>query len=123
MAGLCPAKMCAGRNIAIEDTQADNTSAGIKRSDNAHRTSGCTRIDRRYGGGTEPRHHRYHHQELLDNCFLLDHNLQVRSHILVQLNGNNKLPHRLKRLVQLDLPPIDVEAFLLESLGYITSRD
>ena len=41
----------------------------------------------------------------------------MRGHVLVQLDSDNELADGLKRFVQLDLPPIDVEALLLQSLG------
>ena len=52
---------------------------------------------------------------LLLRRFLLDHHLQVRGHVLVQLDGDGEFAHSLKRLVELDLPAIHLEAFLAPS--------
>src|SRR5271163_510886 len=79
------------------------------------------------GGGALPRPRGEapspHKQNLLRDRFLIDHNLQVRGHILVQLYRNDKFADTLKRFVQLNLPAIDVEAFLLERVGNIASCD
>jgi hypothetical protein len=56
-------------------------------------------------------------------CFFVDNDLQVRGHVLVQLDGDNELADSLERFVQLDLPPIDMEALLLERVGNIAGRD
>lgn len=62
-------------------------------------------------------------KDLLCNRFFVDHNFQVRSHVLMQLDGDDEFADRLERFVQLDLPAIDVEALLLERLGNVASRD
>src|SRR5208282_1362263 len=55
--------------------------------------------------------------------FFVDNDLQVRAHVLVQLDGDGELADRLQRLVQLDLAAIDVEALFLEPFGNIARRD
>ena len=55
--------------------------------------------------------------------FLLDHDLQVRGHVLVQLHRDGELAHGLQRLVQLDLAAIHVEALLGQRVADIARRD
>src|ERR1019366_8429211 len=51
--------------------------------------------------------------------FFVDHDLQVRSHVLVQFDRDGELADRLQRLMQLDLTAVDVEALFLERFGNI----
>lgn len=51
-------------------------------------------------------------RELFRGRFLLDNNLQMRRHVLMQLDGHRELAQGLQGLVQLDLAPVHVEAFL-----------
>src|SRR5271170_712748 len=64
-----------------------------------------------------------HWQELFCRGFFIHNHLQVRGHILVQLDRDDKFADALERLVQLYLPAIDVEALLFERFGNIASRD
>jgi hypothetical protein len=64
----------------------------------------------------------------LRNRFLLDHfflddDLYVRGHILVQLYRNIELAHCLQGFVQLNLPAVNMEAFLLERLRDVAGGD
>src|ERR1019366_2363002 len=54
--------------------------------------------------------------------FFIYDDLQVRGHILVQLDGDDELADGLERFVQLDLPAIDVETLLLKRFGNVASR-
>ena len=54
---------------------------------------------------------------LLSRRFLLDRDLQMRGHILMQLDRNGELTDGLQRLVQLDLAAVKVEALFLQRLG------
>ena len=53
------------------------------------------------------------------NRFLFDHNLDVRSHVFVEAYRYVELAQRFQRLMQLDLPAINMEALLLKSLGNV----
>src|SRR6266498_2386498 len=55
---------------------------------------------------------------LLDR-FLLDHDLQMRGDVFMQLHWHHELAQRLQRLMNLDLTAVDVEAFLFEGIGKI----
>jgi len=55
---------------------------------------------------TRPKNYSVRHR------FLIDQDLQMRGHVFVQFDRTMELANRLERLVQLDLPPIDVEALL-----------
>ena len=59
---------------------------------------------------------------LLCSRFLLNHNLQVSRHVLVQLHRHAELADGLQRLVQLDLAPIDVEALLGQRIADVARR-
>jgi hypothetical protein len=59
---------------------------------------------------------------LLLYCFFLDHDLQVRGHIFMQLHGDGELANRLQRLMQLNLAAIDIEALFDESISQVARR-
>src|SRR5579862_8919750 len=62
-------------------------------------------------------------RELLLCCrFLLNHDFQVRGHVLVELNWDREFAQGLQWLVQLNLAAIDVEAFLAQPIGQIARR-
>ena len=44
--------------------------------------------------GAEPRHHTIKQSKLFGYCFLVDHNLQMRGHVFVQLHWDNELADR-----------------------------
>ena len=56
---------------------------------------------------------------LLGDGFILDRDLQVRSDILVQLHRHGELAESLEGLVQLDLAPVEIEAFLAQRVSDI----
>jgi hypothetical protein len=60
---------------------------------------------------------------LLDRSFLLDDHSQVRSHILVQLDGDHEFTQRPERLMELNFATIHIEALLLQRVPDIAGRN
>ena len=58
---------------------------------------------------------RFTGRDLLDH-FFFDDDLHVRGHILMQLHRNIELAHCLQGFVQLNLPAVNMKAFLLKCL-------
>src|SRR3954469_8936701 len=59
-----------------------------------------------------------HRSDLLRR-FFLDYDFQVCGHVLVQLYGDGEISNCLQRLLQVDLAPNEVEAFLGQRGGQI----
>src|SRR5271156_3651931 len=60
---------------------------------------------------------------LLRHYFLLNHNLQMRGHILVQLHRHGELAQSLQRFVELDLLAIQGDSLLHNGVGNVTRSD
>jgi len=60
---------------------------------------------------------------LLCDHFLLDHNLQIRGHVLVQLHRHGELAQGLQRLVELDLAAIQVDSLFYNGVGNVAGGD
>ena len=61
--------------------------------------------------------------DLLRDRFLLDHNLEMRRDVFVQLHRDRKFPEGLQWIVDGQLAAIDVEALLLESVREVRRRN
>ncbi len=60
---------------------------------------------------------------LLRDRFLLDHNFQMRRHILVQLHRHGELAQGLQRLVELDLLPVQIDSLFHDGIGNVAGGD
>jgi hypothetical protein len=62
-------------------------------------------------------------RSLLRRWFLLNHDLQVRGHVLVQLHRDGELAEGLQRLVQLDLAAVNIETLLGQRVAELDVTD
>ena len=76
---------------------------------------------RRAGEGTRPYVGRGNKNLL--RCFLLDHDLEVGGHVLVQLDGDGKFTHCLERFVDLNFPAVHFKTLLGQRIRDIAGRD
>src|SRR5579862_3768968 len=60
---------------------------------------------------------------LLGRRFLLNHNLQMRGHVLMQLHRHAELTQGLQRLVELDLLPVQIDSLLHDGFGNVARSD